>query len=97
MENKTQTLKDISLACPLVNSLFILLFHNSAAKKKVELQVVHIYFDTSTFDRVEKDVKVILEDDLFLQLPIKGDPGGSVGFDWRHNGTLHWLLNPQWN
>ena len=94
MENKTQTLKDLSWPSPLVNSLFILLFHNSAAKKKVELQVVHIYFETSTFDRVEKDVKVILEDDLFLQFPIKGDPGGSVGFDRRHDGTLHWVFHP---
>ena len=33
---------------------------NSAAKKKVQLQVVHIFFETSTFDRVEKDVKVVL-------------------------------------
>ena len=45
--------------------LFILPFQISAAKKELELQVVHIYFDTSTFDRVEKDVKVILEDELF--------------------------------
>ena len=29
-----------------------------AAKKSLELQLVHIYFDTSTFDQVEKDVKV---------------------------------------
>ena len=34
--------------------------HLSAAKKGLELQVVHIYFDTSTFDRVERDVKVSL-------------------------------------
>ena len=30
----------------------------SAEKKGLDLQVVHIYLDTSTFDRVEKDVKV---------------------------------------
>ena len=30
----------------------------SAKKQSLELQVVHIFFDTSTFDRVEKDVKV---------------------------------------
>ena len=58
-------LKDLSWPSPLVNPLFILPFHNSAAKKELQLQVVHIYFDTSTFDRVEKDVKVILEDELF--------------------------------
>ena len=31
----------------------------SAEKKRLELQVVHIYFDTSTFDQVVKDVKVV--------------------------------------
>ena len=30
-----------------------------AAKKSSELQLVHIFFDSSTFDRVERDVKVI--------------------------------------
>ena len=30
----------------------------SADKKSLELQLVHIYFDTATFDRVERDVKV---------------------------------------
>ena len=29
-----------------------------AEKKSLELQLVHIYFDTATFDNVEKDVKV---------------------------------------
>ena len=30
----------------------------SAEKKKLNLEVVHIFFDTSTFDQVERDVKV---------------------------------------
>ena len=30
-----------------------------AAKKSPELQLVHIFFDSSTFDRVERDVKVM--------------------------------------
>ena len=30
-----------------------------AAKKSSELQVVHIFFDSSTCDRVERDVKVM--------------------------------------
>ena len=30
----------------------------SAAKIPSELQVVHIFFDSSTFDKVEKDAKV---------------------------------------
>ena len=64
----TATLPDqprISVSDP---SLFLSIcfhsFHISVARKELELQVVHIYFDTSTFDRVEKDVKVILEDEL---------------------------------
>ena len=42
-----------------------LIICSSAAKKSLELQMVHIYFDTSTFDRVEKDVKVTWKLDLF--------------------------------
>ena len=34
------------------NSLF------SAAKIPLDLQVVHFFFDSSTFDKVEKDAKV---------------------------------------
>ena len=30
-----------------------------AAKKSSKLQLVHIFFDSSTFDRVERDVKVM--------------------------------------
>ena len=30
----------------------------SAAKIPLELQVVHIFFDSSTYDKVEKDAKV---------------------------------------
>ena len=36
----------------------------SAEKKSLEFQIVHIYFDTSTFDQVEKDVKVGLKNIL---------------------------------
>ena len=36
----------------------MLQFDFSAAKKEVELQLVHIYIDSATFDRVEKDIKV---------------------------------------
>ena len=28
---------------------------------------------------------------------LPGDPGGSVGCDRWHDGTLHWLLHPQWH
>ena len=27
----------------------------------------------------------------------KGDLNGPAGSDWRHHGTLHWLLHPQWH
>ena len=40
------------------NEIF-LMFVFLAEKKRLELQVVHIYFDTSTFDQVVKDVKVV--------------------------------------
>ena len=33
-------------------------FFVSARKNGLDLQMVHIYFDTPTFDRVERDVKV---------------------------------------
>ena len=33
-----------------------------------ELQVVQIYFDTSTFDEIERDVKVTIEQNIFMQL-----------------------------
>ena len=33
-------------------------FFVSAEKKSLEFQIVRIYFDTSTYDQIEKDVKV---------------------------------------
>ena len=41
----------------------------SAHKKSLDLQVVHIFFDTSTFDRVEKDVKVTRKRIHFILCP----------------------------
>ena len=41
----------------------------SAQKKSLDLQVVHIFFDTSTFDRVEKDVKVTRQRIHFILCP----------------------------
>ena len=61
------------------------------------MQVVHIYFDTSTFDQVEKDVKVVKTSKCVSNVSMSGDPGGSIGFDWGHDGTLHWLLHSQWH
>ena len=41
----------------MVNYNFLQLFL-SAAKIPLDLQVVHIFFDSSTFDKVERDAKV---------------------------------------
>ena len=63
------------------------------------LEAVHIYFDTATYDEIERDQKVTKE--IFcwhlqiLEL-FEGDNGSSIGFDWRYNGPSHWLLHPQW-
>ena len=40
----------------------------SAEKKSLEFQIVHIYFDTSTFDQVEKDVKVGVKNILTINV-----------------------------
>ena len=85
------------------------------------LQTVHIYFDTATYDEIERDVKVTfptvlnanestsgeefyvlylirawIQHQSYKSSGSKGDTGGSTGFDWRHNGSSHWLLHPQW-
>ena len=86
------------------------------------LQTVHIYFDTATYDEIERDVKVTFPtalnanestsgEEFYVPILIvlgynirvikavnglKGDTGGSTGLDWRHNGSSHWLLHPQW-
>ena len=61
------------------------------------MQVVQIYFDTATFDEIEKDVKVIVNTVIKrLKLRHKGDDGGSSWLGWGHNGSSHWLLHPQW-
>ena len=46
------------------------------------VQLVQIFFDTATFDKIERDVKVTLEAQLGLI-------GGT--------GAPHWLLHPQWS
>ena len=60
------------------------------------MQVVQIYFDTATFDEIEKDVKVIVDiAEKGLKLRHKGDDGGCSWLGWGHNGSSHWLLHPQ--
>ena len=41
-----------------IGNLYNIYLDLSAVKKGVELQLVHIYIDSATFDRVEKDIKV---------------------------------------
>ena len=61
------------------------------------LEVVYIYFDTATFDEIERDVKVDFKGFLgIMLLMILGDNRSSIGFDRGHNGPPHWLLHPQW-
>ena len=68
------------------------------------LEAVYIYFDTATYDEIERDVKVAFLAPLDILLrsqcsswqKLKGDSGGSIGAYRRHNGPSHWLLHPQW-
>ena len=52
-------------------------FHFPANTIKTSLQLIQIYFDTDTFDEIEKDVKVTLEAQLGL---IGGTMGLFTGF-----------------
>ena len=63
------------------------------------LQAVYIYFDTATFDEIERDEKVkltVIVEPVTKKL-ILGDSGSSTRPYWRHNGSSHRLLNPQWS
>ena len=42
---------------------------NSASSVDVSLDVIQIYFDTATYDEIEKDVKVISQSLKFYQFP----------------------------
>ena len=69
-----------------------------AAKKSSELQLVHIFFDSSTFDRVERDVKVMALFGIsffYCLLSLSGDFGCPARPYWRDYGSLHRLLNPK--
>ena len=64
------------------------------------LQAVYIYFDTATYDEIERDEKVhivVAYNKTVSYMWSKGDTWSPVGFDRRHNGTPHWFLHPQWN
>ena len=68
------------------------------------LEEVYIFFDTATYDEIERDVKVsttsLLKPLPVLQFfafksPPQGDNGGPAWTDRRHNGAPHWLLHSQ--
>ena len=62
------------------NNDYYLIFNPSHPAANIEptpLKLVHIYFDTATFDEIEKDVKVTLEAQLGL---VGGTMGLLTGF-----------------
>ena len=72
----------------------------TAKKNILDLQMVHIFFDTSTFDQVEKDVKVDKKQKMYqneLKSTSSGDACGTIGCHWWNDGPLYWLLYPQWH
>ena len=64
------------------------------------LEAVYIYFDTATYDEIERDVKVqkLAPPDITMLFLVKtsGDNRGPIGPYRRHDGPSHWLLHPQW-
>ena len=71
------------------------------------LKAVYIFFDTATYDEIEKDEKVLFSSHHIFVIHsvsmnaighmFEGDNGSPIGFDWRHHGPSHWLLHPQWS
>ena len=69
------------------------------------IQLVEIFFDTATYDEIERDVKVICHsnnytccrhvDWLFCNRDFEGDYRGPAGADRWHHGTSHRIFNPQ--
>ena len=62
------------------------------------LKAVYIFFDTATYDEIEKDEKVLFSSHLINAIVhiFEGDNGSPIGFDRRHHGPSHWLLHSQW-
>ena len=77
------------------------------------LEAVYIFFDTATYNEIERDVKVTKVTVLAfrfihgnalkawqkLTCILAGDNWGTIGSYWRHNGPPHWFLPSQrdWN
>ena len=65
--------------------------------KHAPLEAVSIYFDTATYDEIQRDVKVQLFSYILIICALtSGDLGGPIRAHWRHNGPSHWILHTQW-
>ena len=67
--------------------------------EQAPLEAVYIYFDTATYDEIERDEKVQHYRAFRSNLLIwnsKGDNGSPAGFDRGHHGPSNWLFDPQW-
>ena len=67
---------------------------NTYMRNYPSLQFFEIYFDTATYDQIDRDVKVNIKSYYDqINFDIKGDTRGGSWPDWRHHGSLHWILN----
>ena len=70
-----------------------------------QLEAVYIYFDTATYDEIERDEKVMMSvestndgvDVMLILEQCQGHNGGPIGLDRRHDGASHGLLNFKWS
>ena len=61
------------------------------------LKSVYIFFDTATYDEIERDEKVKFFSKYVAPcLTFEGDNGSPIGPYRRYNGPSYWLLNSQW-
>ena len=82
---------------------------SAATVEHAPLEAVYIFFDTATYNEIERDVKVTkdtvtafgfihrsaLEARQKLECIHAGDNWGTIGSYWRHNGPPHWFLPSQ--
>ena len=64
------------------------------------LEAVYIYFDTASYDQIERDEKVMVEAShshcMFTKKWSEGDSGRDDRINRWHHGSSHWLLHSQW-
>ena len=72
---------------------------SAAPVEHAPLEAVYVFFDTATYNEIERDVKVKNNKYVltfgFMQNMHSGDHRGPIGPHWRHDGPPHWLLPPQ--